>query len=411
MAEDVTKEKLQQLLAKKLQPGEIIVLDDQLETAEAAHARTGNIDSALASRLERSIVGADHLTYSQLAGYADDELSPPERASIADHLEFCHECRSDAEELIQLRPASATTPAASQTGWFVSIRDIFYRPVPIFASVVVLGAIGLSVWLFSSREAVPADDDVIVASSDPDPVLQQVQPAQDNPSPEKDTSEALTLSLNDGEATVGITAGGEISGYEGLPASSRSDVKRALSGAAIDFPDLRDLKAASGAFMSENSNSAGTFRINSPVGKVVLTNSPSFSWQAVPGADSYTVEVYDLNFKKVASSGQLSSPRWTTTLPRGQTYVWQVTARKGEETLKAPRPPASEARFRIVDDKFAREITTLRRSHSASHLPLAIAYAKTGMIDEAIRELETVAKQNPRSGLPRRLIRQLRQAR
>ena len=408
MAEDVTKEKLQQLLSKKLQPGEIIVLNDHIESAEEATARTTTIDSALAARLERSIVGNDHLTYSQLAGYADDELAPAERALVADHIEFCHECRSDVEEVIQFRPAVVTTPTPSQTGWFGSTRDVFFRPVPVFASVVVLAAIGFSVWLFSSREAVPADDDVIVASADTDPVPEQAPPAQVDPPKEKD---ALTLSLNDGGATVGITAGGEIAGYDSMPAGRRAELKRVLSGASLHLPDLRDLKAASGEFMSEGSNSSATFRINSPVGKVLLSTSPSFSWQAVPGADSYTVEVYDLNFKKVAASDHLKRTRWTTKLPRGKTYVWQVTARKGDEIFKAPRPPASEARFRIVDGRSATEIATTKRNHPKSHLLLGIAYAKAGLIGEAIQEFERLARLNPGSELPKRMLRELRGAR
>ena len=119
----------------------------------------------------------------------------------------------------------------------------------------------------------------------------------------------------------------------------------------------------------------------------------------MPGADSYGVEVYDLTFKKVASTDGLKATRWTTTLPRGQTYVWQVTARKGDEIFKAPRPPASQARFRIVDGKSVTDIATIRRTHPRSHLLLGIAFAEAGLIDEAIQEFERLARQNPGSEL------------
>ena len=158
-------------------------------------------------------------------------------------------------------------------------------------------------------------------------------------------------------------------------------------------------------------DSAGTFRLTSPIGKVVDTDTPTFKWQSVPGAASYVVEVFDRDFHKVASSGELKNTSWKHRLNRGKIYSWQVTATKDGEVLKAPQRPQPDARFRVLDRKTADELSTLRRSNPRSHLLLGVAYANAGLVEDAIREFEMLSRQNPGSDLPKTLLRQLKSAR
>lgn len=85
-----------------------------------------------------------------------------------------------------------------------------------------------------------------------------------------------------------------------------------------------------------------------PLGAVVTSDRPTFTWSAVPGA-RYRVEVFDTSFRPVAASDIVTVPQWTPPrpLPRGATYVWQVTAITPAGSITAPRPPAPEARFMI----------------------------------------------------------------
>jgi hypothetical protein len=163
--------------------------------------------------------------------------------------------------------------------------------------------------------------------------------------------------------------------------------------------------------MGEDPAPTGTFRIVSPVGKVVGTDAPTFRWRSVPGAGSYVLEVFDQDFNKVASSGELKSTSWQQKLDRGKTYSWQVTARKDGEILKAPQRPQPDARFRVLDRKTADELSALRRNNPGSHFVLGVAYANAGLIDEAIREFEMLSRQNPGKELPKKMLRQLRSAR
>ena len=52
----------------------------------------------------------------------------------------------------------------------------------------------------------------------------------------------------------------------------------------------------------------------------VMSDRPAFRWSRLEGATGYVVEVYDEQFKLVASSPELTTLSWTATqsLSRGQ---------------------------------------------------------------------------------------------
>lgn len=125
------------------------------------------------------------------------------------------------------------------------------------------------------------------------------------------------------------------------------------------------------------------------------------------GATAYVVEVYDPQFKLVASSPQLNDLSWTTTLERGNVYSWQVKAIKEGEEVTAPRPPAPQAKFRVLDQAKANEIARAKRSFGTSHLTLGLLYADAGLLSDAEREFRLLRNANPNSELARNLLRQV----
>ena len=153
----------------------------------------------------------------------------------------------------------------------------------------------------------------------------------------------------------------------------------------------------------------GSFSVLEPVGSVLLDERPTFRWSALEGATGYVVEVYDDAFNLVAASPQLTARSWAApqALPRGKVYSWQVKALKDGQEVKSPRPPAPQARFRVLDRAKADEITRARRSYPSSHLTLALLYADAGLLKEAEQELRLLQKANPDSDLPRALLRQV----
>ena len=123
------------------------------------------------------------------------------------------------------------------------------------------------------------------------------------------------------------------------------------------------------------------------------------------------VEVYDEKFTPITSSPQLTDLTWATTLPLGHVYSWQVKAIKDGSEITSPRPPAPQAKFRILDQAKVNELANARRTHASSHLTLGLLYADAGLLREAEQEFRLLQKANPNSDLARNLLRQVQSIR
>ena len=152
------------------------------------------------------------------------------------------------------------------------------------------------------------------------------------------------------------------------------------------------------------------FSILAPAGVVLMSDRPAFRWSRFEGASSYVVEVYDDKFERVMASPELTTLSWTATqsLPRGRVYSWQVKAVKDGQEVTVPRPPAPQAKFRVIDQGRMNEIVRAKRAYGSSHLTLALLYAEAGLLNEAEQELRVLQKANPQSEIVRKLLRQVR---
>ena len=156
-----------------------------------------------------------------------------------------------------------------------------------------------------------------------------------------------------------------------------------------------------------------TFAPLEPLGVVIETDQPTFRWRALEGAQNSIVTVFDSKLRQVASSGPLMRAEWTipTALERGVTYSWQITAVKDGETIVSPKPPLPEARFRVLDQHTVNTMATLRLSVGTSHLAMGVYYWKHGLIEQAEREFQALAKANPDSPLVKELLASIRSRR
>jgi hypothetical protein len=146
---------------------------------------------------------------------------------------------------------------------------------------------------------------------------------------------------------------------------------------------------------------------------VVLSNQPTFRWSILEGASAYVVEVYDDQFKLVASSPELTNRAWrvSQSLARGKVYSWQVKAIKEGQEVTSPRPPAPQAKFRVLDQAKANEIARAKRDFASSHLTLGLLYADAGLLREAEQEFRSLRRANPDSDVARNLLRQVQSLR
>ena len=204
---------------------------------------------------------------------------------------------------------------------------------------------------------------------------------------------------------------GKLSGADDLPPAYQNLLAKALSTQRIEkSSQLQGLTRPPSALMGSD-NKTDRFVVLAPAGTVLLTDKPAFRWSTMGGASGYVVEVYDDQFKLVATSPQLTDPSWTTTLARGKVYSWQVKALKDGEEFTSPRPPAPQAKFRILDQAKANELARARRAYANSHLTLALLYADAGLIQEAEQQLRLLRRANPNSAVARSLLRSIQSQR
>ncbi len=202
---------------------------------------------------------------------------------------------------------------------------------------------------------------------------------------------------------------GKLAGADDLPPAYQSRLKDALSTRRIErSSQLNGLIRPPSALMGTGDQKS-EFSVLEPVGKVLMTNRPALRWSRMEGATAYVVEVYDDKFNLVTASPQLTDNSWATpqSLSRGKVYSWQVKAIKDGQEFESPRPPAPQAKFRILDQATANELAKAKRAYPSSHLTLGLLYAEAGLLNEAERELRLLQKGNPGSEIARSLLRQI----
>jgi len=407
MTEHLTDQNLNSLRENRTLPDELVWIDDHLASCAECRSRIAASPESPAVLLgfTGSFTMADHLTYEQFEGYLDGDLAESERLLVSQHIDVCKDCAADISEMKGLveRPSDPIDQIVRHPGWL----SFLFRPVPALAAAILLvSAIGV-VWSLWSSGTLVADVPAPVIdapATDPGPVPPDADPS---PLPEAPKSAVLALAVRDGGRTVGISDDGELAGFDSLSPKYRGLVGVALKNGTVSTPDLGTLEGQPGVLMGDDGNT-GTFRLLGPIGKILDTSTPALSWEAVPKAESYSVDIYDQDFNKVASSGDLRTNGWKPKLDRGRTYIWQVTAFAGDTVYRSPKRPAPDARFRLLDERTSSELAALKRANPRSHLAMGVAYANAGLIDLSIREFEQLARENPRNSQFQRILRQLR---
>lgn len=218
------------------------------------------------------------------------------------------------------------------------------------------------------------------------------------------------LVLRDGGRLVKVDSWGRFTGLEALPAGWQRAVESALRARRVERPAVVEALSGQKETLLGAPGSARKVLIVGPAGTVVESDRPLFSWRSLNGEASYVVAVFDSQFNPVAKSGPLTTTEWTCpqTLQRGAMYTWQVTAFRDGKAIVSPSPPAPEARFRVLEQAAADELTRARQLRPTSHLTLGVLYARAGMADEAEREFRLLVESNPGSAAARSLLLSVR---
>ncbi|MBI1764662.1 MAG: hypothetical protein HYR56_24830 [Acidobacteria bacterium] len=395
---------------QRLAPAELIAVDDHLTACAACRQR---LEAALPTTAIafysawQAEENAPHLSFDQLAAYVENTLTGDEQQFGTDHLATCAHCVVAAADLrafkVEAAPVPARVPPPVAAGWWDKVRALLspIMPVPAFGFAVAgLLLIVLLGWLWRAVFVKPTPAPQLAqqtATPSVTPVLTLT------PTP---AAAPLLAQLNDGGGQITLDQQERLAGVEGLSPAYQQMVKTALMTQQIAKPaTLTGLNRPGSSLMGADEQ-GNQFALRAPVGKVVLTDRPLFLWAPLAGAVSYLAEIYDERFSLVRKSGELKNTQWLPSEPlaRGQLYAWQVKANKDGQEVIAPKPPAAQARFRVLAQTPADEIARVRRTHGNAHLLLGLLCAQAGLLDEAEKELRVLQAANPDAASVRRLL-------
>jgi len=414
-----------------LSPEEILAVDDHLAVCVLCRGRFNAL-----SQIKSDGYGVIDLTdsedkhelsYEQIEDYVDG-LSAGESPELEIHIDSCRECKNRVADLLLVKASisrhlSTTVagrdpvPDAAQLTRIASRNSAFLKSaVVIAASTMLVILIAVSIYWRAQLESERGRVRLLAEEkresdrhwgqeiSDLKARLGDSRRERQNETLEPGRNDS-TLSLVDGERTIELK-GGSLTGLGPASPYLSGLVKQALRSATVDTPTLEGLKGTEGTLMGGEGDST-TLTLSSPVGVVVEDDRPVFSWISASVGAIYVVTLARRGSNLSISSPPLRSTQWrcVTPLRRGAVYSWNVKATLSDgRELFAPRPPAPEAKFRVLDSFQERELERARRSSPESHLALAVLYGRAGLVTKSRRELELVVAANPDSVLAKRLL-------
>jgi hypothetical protein len=98
-----------------------------------------------------------------------------------------------------------------------------------------------------------------------------------------------------------------------------------------------------GSSLMGGDQQGNNFSLIAPVGKLIISDRPTFRWSRLEGATGYVVEVYDEGFNLAAASPKLTDNSWTPlqALERGRIYSWQVKALQRRPGIQSAASPGA----------------------------------------------------------------------
>lgn len=438
MSQHLSQTQLAAYSDRTLFPDELLAVDSHLASCDVCHERLIGITPAVAkltaSGVYESGEGTFHLDYDQhLEPYVDGKANEIEREIVDSHIALCSECATDLRDLLEFKqqPVVATNTVTRSSSWWkqwftcwpLQSHPALATAVVIAAVFVVLSAVVLwtiyptsqQVKQVEVRQPAAGETNQGAANEQPSPEPTE-HAAQGNQSPGNGTSqpgpprEQPLIVLNDAGGQLTMNQRGQLEGLDELPPDLRESVERALATRRLRAsPGLTGWTTGAGNLRSEFETQS-TFAPLAPTDVVLESDRPTFRWQTLDSAQDYTVTIYDANLRQVATSGPVTSRDWTTPTPlaRGVTYSWQISALKDGKRVVSPKPPLPEARFRILDQPALVSLTKLRESAGNSHLVMGVFYWKHGLIEDAQREFQALAKANPNSPAVKALLVNIR---
>ena len=202
-------------------------------------------------------------------------------------------------------------------------------------------------------------------------------------------------------------AGGQAAELAGLPAELRVSIDTAAR--TGELPPMRSPLATRRESLAGHV-AAVELTAASPVGTVIRERRPALQWTSLEQATGYLVSYSTADGGPLVTSPVLpaTQTQWVPpeALQRGATYQWQVEALRGEAVIdRAPKPPAGEARFQVLDSAGNDELEKIEKADGAYPLVLGVAYWRAGLAAAAADQFHRLSREHAQSDIARRLER------
>jgi anti-sigma factor RsiW len=413
----------------------------------------------LGTALDRAARAAEPPDYDQLAAYADGTLDDVEREIVESWLDTDPALRAEVDDLRALRNAMsqpAAAPGSSPAAGVLPFEKAAPRPgggkerrlgtLTVLMGAMAAAVIATTTWLAVRTARVgnvrPDAAETQSARRETLPSPQQQQQRQGE-APRGGTSQPATpqgatqpsgseprstpgagaggapeaVALRDAGGLIAVDAAGTVAGLTGDAGADPAMTQ--LVAAALTKGALPPSSATAGLGGSELTLMGGKRQAStrlaplSPIATVVRSARPVFRWSPHPGASNYVVTIYGADFDQVMASPAVTGTTWTATaaLTPGVTYQWQVTADTSEGLVRAPAPPAPDARFRVIDTVAGRTLDRDLARAGSSHLLKGLLLSQAGVLDEAEQAFETLRAANPDSKRVANLLARVRERR
>jgi len=367
----------------------------------------------------------EHIDYDRLVELAEGRLDTTERESIDAHLKICSVCEEDVRSFLAFREQIApelklsyasVVPrlAHEKLSWWDTWHRLTSKPI-YAAAIVIVGiaiVIGIGVMLRQRAQNLQAQQ---VPTPQVSPGSTPDSRAANFPSPppapiespiEKPNNAETIVTLNDRGGTITVDKSGNVAGLDDVAASTRDEIAKVLISEKLEQPAI--LKELGGQDSGlRGSQNTPPFMLTSPPRTVIVIDRPTLKWEKAPGASTYRVYVSDPTGQEVARSEELPSERTEWILPRplkrGDIYLWTVVAVVDGKEIVSPGPSSPEMKFQVLAMSSVQQLYQLKKAHS--HLALGTFYTKVGMIVEAEREFQELARLNPNAEVVKKLLR------
>lgn len=399
MSEHLSNDEIKIYLTREMKSADLLRADEHLAVCDTCFGKISV--EAETDFLPLSANESEHLSYEQLEKFVDGKADEIEREIADVHLQTCGDCTAQFEGLSEMRSliaADLSAKSADKKSIFAPLQNLFGGGFALrfgFAAAgLLIALVGIYFFLRNDKS-----NEIAVAPPNVNSPENRVNLSVNAPLNKNSLANNTT---NSPTPTPSVTPS--------VTPTVQPEIEQVLAADSLDFPnDLQTLKNQNGKLMNGGSQEI-PFAIFAPVGKIIVSDRPRFSWGKLEGAESYIVNVFDTNFNLVATSPQISATNWQINKPlsRNRIYLWQVTAIRNGEEIKSPVRPAPDAKFKILDAAKTGELARLSQKYKNEHLFLGMMYAKAGLLNEAEREFQKEIAKNPNSTKARRFLQEVR---